>query len=112
MLYSHKMDSQRARYFSLMASTEPRLGIRTDIELLVWDNYGIAQITDDQRYTNDEIRLRCHQDSVSKEELGPSLPIMESGAGCHAFATRLIGPPTEILQAIHHDNPKYSRLYQ
>jgi len=27
-------------------------------------------------------------------------------AGCHAWGHRLIGPPTDIIQAIHKGNPK------
>jgi len=43
--------------------------------------------------------------SVSKEELG-ELTYYGVCAGCHAFGSRLIGPPTEIIQAIHNANPQ------
>tara|TARA_R110000868_G_scaffold108065_7_gene295434 strand:- start:15870 stop:17378 length:1509 start_codon:yes stop_codon:yes gene_type:complete len=69
------------------------------------DNYGIAQITDTKdiptMMTPDPVPPR----SVSREELG-ELTYYGVCAGCHAFGTRLIGPPTEIIQAIHKDNPQ------
>ncbi len=27
-------------------------------------------------------------------------------AGCHAYGSRMIGPPTQILQALYMDNPE------
>jgi len=43
--------------------------------------------------------------SVSDKELG-ELTYYGVCAGCHAFGTRLIGPPTNIIQAIHNNNPQ------
>ena len=43
--------------------------------------------------------------SVAKEQLG-ELTYYGVCAGCHAFGTRLIGPPTDIIQAIHNGNPQ------
>ena len=43
--------------------------------------------------------------SVSKEQLG-ELTYYGVCAGCHAFGTRLIGVPTETIQAVYNDNPQ------
>lgn len=69
------------------------------------DNYGTAQITDTKDIPTMMTPSPVPPRSVSKEELG-ELTYYGVCAGCHAFGTRLIGPPTEILQAIHHDNPQ------
>ena len=45
------------------------------------------------------------EEKNTKEELG-ELTYYGVCAGCHAFGTRLIGPPTDIIQAIHNDNPQ------
>ncbi|MRH99004.1 cytochrome-c peroxidase [Kriegella sp. EG-1] len=68
-------------------------------------DYGTAQIND----TKDILTMMTPKPvpprSVSKEEIG-ELTYYGVCAGCHAFGTRLIGPPTEIIQAIHNDNPQ------
>jgi len=68
-------------------------------------DYGQAQITD----TRDIATMMTPQPvaprSVSKEQLG-ELTYYGVCAGCHAFGTRLIGVPTEFIQAIHKDNPQ------
>lgn len=69
------------------------------------DNYGTAQITETKDIPTMMTPSPVPPRSVSKEELG-ELTYYGVCAGCHAFGTRLIGPPTEILQAIHHDNPQ------
>ena len=43
--------------------------------------------------------------SVAPEELG-ELTYYGVCAGCHAFNTRLIGVPTEVIQAIYANNPE------
>ncbi len=69
------------------------------------DGYGVAQIEN----TNDIPTMMTPSPvparSVSKEEIG-ELTYYGVCAGCHAFGTRLIGPPTEIIQAIHNGNPQ------
>ncbi|MCK0191535.1 parallel beta-helix domain-containing protein [Arenibacter sp. F20364] len=69
------------------------------------DNYGMAQITDTQDIPTMMTPTPVPPRSVSTEELG-ELTYYGVCAGCHAFGTRLIGPPTEILQAIHQNNPQ------
>ena len=69
------------------------------------DGYGDAQITSTAdihtMMTPNPVPAR----SVSKEEIG-ELTYYGVCAGCHAFGSRLIGPPTEIIQAIHNGNPQ------
>jgi len=70
---------------------------------------------DTKRYTNDGWLVSgANPRSVSKKNWGELLTIMESApVSVMLFGTRFIGPPTEILQAIHHDNPQDSPiLYQ
>ena len=69
------------------------------------DHYGPAQITDTRDVTTFMFDAPVPPRSVSKEKLG-ELTYYGICAGCHAFGTRLIGPPTEILQAIHNNNPQ------
>jgi parallel beta-helix repeat protein len=69
------------------------------------ENYGLAQITDTKDIPTMMTPSPVPPRSVSSEELG-ELTYYGVCAGCHAFGTRLIGPPTEILQAIHQNNPQ------
>lgn len=69
------------------------------------DDYGVAQITDTDDIPTMMTPSPVPARSVSKEEIG-ELTYYGVCAGCHAFGTRLIGPPTEIIQAIHNDNPQ------
>ncbi|MEM9141597.1 MAG: parallel beta-helix domain-containing protein [Bacteroidota bacterium] len=68
-------------------------------------DYGPAQISDTRNIVTMMTPGPVPPRSVSAEELG-ELTYYGICAGCHAFGTRLIGPPTEIIQAIHHDNPQ------
>lgn len=69
------------------------------------DGYGVAQITDTDDIPTMMTPSPVPARSVSKEEIG-ELTYYGVCAGCHAFGTRLIGPPTEIIQAIHNGNPQ------
>ncbi|MCL6267054.1 parallel beta-helix domain-containing protein [Flagellimonas myxillae] len=69
------------------------------------DDYGIAQITDTKDIPTMMTPGPVPPRSVSEQELG-EMTYYGVCAGCHAFGTRLIGPPTEILQAIHNNNPQ------
>ncbi len=69
------------------------------------DDYGPVQITDTKDVTTFLMSSPVPPRSVSKEELG-ELTYYGVCAGCHAFGSRLIGPPTEIIQAIHNGNPQ------
>ena len=68
-------------------------------------DYGIPQIADTDDIPTMMTPTPVPPRSVSKEELG-ELTYYGVCAGCHAFGTRLIGPPTEIIQAIHNNNPQ------
>lgn len=68
-------------------------------------DYGVPQITDTQNIPTMMTPTLVEPRSVSKDQLG-ELTYYGVCAGCHAFGTRLIGPPTDIIQAIHNDNPQ------
>ncbi|NKI27539.1 cytochrome-c peroxidase [Arenibacter sp. 6A1] len=69
------------------------------------DDWGPAQITDTKNVRTYMLPEPVAPRSVSKEELG-KITYYGICAGCHAFGNRLIGPPTEIIQAIHNNNPQ------
>ncbi|WP_150452201.1 parallel beta-helix domain-containing protein [Arenibacter lacus] len=69
------------------------------------DNFGPAQITDTKEVTTFLLDVPVAPRSVSKEEIG-QLTYYGVCAGCHAWDERLIGPPTQIIQAIHNNNPQ------
>ena len=69
------------------------------------DDYGVAQITDTKDVRTFMMDAPVAPRSVSKQELG-ELTYYGICAGCHAFGSRLIGPPTQIIQAIHNGNPQ------
>lgn len=69
------------------------------------ESYGVPQITDTKDIPTMMTPVPVPPRSVSKDELG-ELTYYGVCAGCHAFGTRLIGPPTEIIQAIHNGNPQ------
>lgn len=69
------------------------------------NDYGVAQITDTKNIPTMMTPKPVEARSVSKDQLG-ELTYYGVCAGCHAFGTRLIGPPTDIIQAIHNDNPQ------
>lgn len=67
--------------------------------------FGQAQITDTKGVVSLMFDTPVPPRSVSKEELG-GLTYYGVCAGCHAFDTRLIGVPTQIIQAVYKDNPQ------
>lgn len=69
------------------------------------DNWATAKLTHTKAVRTYMLPEPVSPRSVSKDELG-ELTYYGVCAGCHAFGTRLIGPPTEIIQAIHNDNPQ------
>ncbi|MFS4455627.1 parallel beta-helix domain-containing protein [Maribacter sp. 2304DJ31-5] len=69
------------------------------------DDYGFPPISDTKDLISMKLNKPVAPRSVSEEELG-RLTYYGICAGCHAFGTRLIGPPTEIIQAIHNGNPQ------
>ncbi|THD66726.1 cytochrome-c peroxidase [Robertkochia marina] len=69
------------------------------------DDYGVPPITDTQEIETMMTPAPVPARSVSKEQLG-ELTYYGVCAGCHAFGTRLIGVPTEIIQQVYHNNPQ------
>ena len=69
------------------------------------DDYGVPPITDTREIQSMMTPAPVPARSVSKEQLG-ELTYYGVCAGCHAFGTRLIGVPTEIIQQVYHDNPQ------
>ncbi|MCM4172591.1 cytochrome-c peroxidase [Arenibacter sp. TNZ] len=100
-----QMDSKGPDIFAYGGGTGSTIRDKNRYRTFGLDNYGIAQITDTKDIPTMMTPSPVPPRSVSKEELG-ELTYYGVCAGCHAFGTRLIGPPTEILQAIHHDNPQ------
>lgn len=100
-----QMDTKGPDIFAYGGGTGSTIRDKNRYRTFGLDNYGIAQITDTKDIPTMMTPSPVPPRSVSKEELG-ELTYYGVCAGCHAFGTRLIGPPTEILQAIHHDNPQ------
>lgn len=100
-----QMDSKGPDIFAYGGGTGSTIRDKNKYRTFGLDDYGIAQITD----TKDVLTMMTPSPvpprSVTKEELG-ELTYYGVCAGCHAFGTRLIGPPTDIIQAIHNDNPQ------
>ena len=69
------------------------------------DHYGPASLRDTKNITTYMMDEPVAPRSVSPEELG-ELTYYGVCAGCHAFKTRLIGVPTETIQAMYANNPE------
>lgn len=69
------------------------------------DHYGPATIRDTKHINTFMMDEPVAPRSVSEEELG-ELTYYGVCAGCHAYKTRLIGVPTETIQAIYANNPE------
>lgn len=69
------------------------------------DHYGPATIRDTRHIKTFMMDEPVAPRSVSLEELG-ELTYYGVCAGCHAYKTRLIGIPTEAIQAIYANNPE------
>ncbi|MEZ4970981.1 MAG: parallel beta-helix domain-containing protein [Flavobacteriaceae bacterium] len=100
-----QMDTKGPDIFAYGGGTGSTIRDKNKYRTFGLDNYGTAQITDTKDIPTMMTPSPVPPRSVSKEELG-ELTYYGVCAGCHAFGTRLIGPPTEILQAIHHNNPQ------
>ena len=100
-----QMDTRGPDIFAYGGGTESTIRDKNKYRTFGLGGYGVAQITN----TDDIPTMRTPSPvaarSVSKEEIG-ELTYYGVCAGCHAFGTRLIGPPTEIIQAIHNGNPQ------
>ncbi|SMG20621.1 parallel beta-helix domain-containing protein [Arenibacter troitsensis] len=100
-----QLDTKGPDIFAYGGGTGSTIRDKNKFRTFGLDGYGVAQITDTEHIVTMMTPSPVPPRSVSKEELG-ELTYYGVCAGCHAFGTRLIGPPTEILQAIHHDNPQ------
>ncbi|EAR01507.1 parallel beta-helix domain-containing protein [Maribacter sp. HTCC2170] len=100
-----QMDSKGPDIFAYGGGTGSTIRDKNRYRTFGLGDYGIAQITDTKDILTYMTPGPVPPRSVGKEELG-ELTYYGVCAGCHAFGTRLIGPPTEILQAIHHNNPQ------
>ena len=100
-----KMDTKGPDIFAYGGGTGSTIRDKNKYRTFGLEGYGVAQITDTKDIATMMTPFPVPPRSVSKEELG-ELTYYGVCAGCHALGTRLIGPPTEILQAIHHDNPQ------
>ncbi|MBU2904260.1 right-handed parallel beta-helix repeat-containing protein [Arenibacter algicola] len=100
-----QMDTKGPDIFAYGGGTGSTIRDKNKYRTFGLDGYGASQITDTEDIATMMTPSPVPPRSVSKEELG-ELTYYGVCAGCHAFGTRLIGPPTEILQAIHYDNPQ------
>lgn len=100
-----QMDSKGPDIFAYGGGTGSTIRDKNKYRTFGLDGYGSALITDTSDTPTMMTPSPVPPRSVSKQELG-ELTYYGVCAGCHAFGTRLIGPPTEILQAIHNDNPQ------
>ena len=100
-----QMDTKGPDIFAYGGGTGSTIRDKNRYRTFGLDHYGPAQITDTRDITTFTMDAPVPPRSVSKEELG-ELTYYGVCAGCHAFGNRLIGPPTEILQAIHNGNPQ------
>lgn len=100
-----QMDSKGPDIFAYGGGTGSTIRDKNKYRTFGIDAYGSAQITDTQDIPTMMTPSPVPARSVSKQEIG-ELTYYGVCAGCHAFGTRLIGPPTEIIQAIHNGNPQ------
>ncbi|RAJ16019.1 parallel beta-helix domain-containing protein [Arenibacter echinorum] len=100
-----QMDTKGPDIFAYGGGTGSSIRDKNRYRTFGLENYGMAQITDTKDIPTMMTPSPVPPRSVSFEELG-ELTYYGVCAGCHAFGTRLIGPPTEILQAIHQNNPQ------
>ena len=100
-----QMDSKGPDIFAYGGGTGSTIRDKNRYRTFGLDHYGTAQITDTKDILTMMTPSPVPPRSVSKEELG-ELTYYGVCAGCHAFGTRLIGPPTDIIQAIHNGNPQ------
>ncbi len=100
-----QMDSKGPDIFAYGGGTGSTIRDKNKYRTFGIEDYGPAQIMDTQHIPTMMTPAPVPDRSVSKDQLG-ELTYYGVCAGCHAFGSRLIGPPTEILQAIHSGNPQ------
>lgn len=100
-----KMDTKGPDIFAFGGGTGSTIRDKNKYRTFGIDDWGPAPIA----HTND-LRTYMLPEPVPIKEVTPAelgeLTYYGVCAGCHAFGTRLIGPPTEIIQAIHNGNPQ------
>ena len=100
-----QMDTRGPDIFAYGGGTGSTIRDKNKYRSFGLDDYGVAQISNTNNIATMMTPSPVPARSVSKEEIG-ELTYYGVCAGCHAFGTRLIGPPTEIIQAIHNGNPQ------
>ncbi len=100
-----QMDTKGPDIFAYGGGTGSTIRDKNKYRSFGINDYGPAPITDTKDIRTYMMPEPVAARSVSKEELG-ELTYYGVCAGCHAFGTRLIGPPTEIIQAVYDNNPK------
>ncbi|WP_224490153.1 parallel beta-helix domain-containing protein [Robertkochia flava] len=100
-----QLDSKGPDIFAYGGGTGSTIRDKNKYRTFGLDDYGIPPITDTEEIQTMMTPSPVPARSVSKEQLG-ELTYYGVCAGCHSFGNRLIGPPTEIIQAIYHGNPQ------
>ncbi|MDT7828299.1 parallel beta-helix domain-containing protein [Pricia sp. S334] len=100
-----QMDTKGPDIFAYGGGTGSSIRDKNRYRTFGLDDWGAAQITDTKDVRTYMLPEPVAPRSVSTEELG-ELTYYGVCAGCHAFGNRLIGPPTEIIQAIHNGDPQ------
>jgi len=100
-----QMDSKGPDIFAYGGGTGSTIRDKNRYRTYGISDWGEAPITDTRDIRTYMLPEPVPARSVSPEELG-ELTYYGVCAGCHAWGTRLIGPPTEIIQAIHKGKPQ------
>lgn len=100
-----KLDTKGPDIFAFGGGTGSTIRDKNKYRSFGLGDYGPAQIADTKDISTMMTPAPVAPRSVSPEQLG-ELTYYGVCAGCHAFGSRLIGPPTEMIQAIHKDNPQ------
>lgn len=100
-----QLDSKGPDIFAYGGGTGSSILDKNKYRTFGLDDYGVPPIRDTRDIETMMTPAPVPARSVSKEQLG-ELTYYGVCAGCHAFGTRLIGVPTEIIQQVYHDNPQ------
>ncbi len=100
-----QMDSKGPDIFAYGGGTGRTIRDKNRYRTFGLDDWGPAPIADTKDIRTYMLPELVAPRSVSKEELG-EMTYYGVCAGCHAWGNRLIGPPTEMVQAIHRGNPQ------
>lgn len=100
-----QMDSKGPDIFAYGGGTGSTIRDKNRYRTFGIDDWGQAPITDTRDVRTYRLPEPVPIKEVTPEELG-ELTYYGVCAGCHAWGTRLIGPRTNIIQAIHKGNPQ------